>query len=1325
MKLMRIKLCLILAALMMIISSVPMGHGATAGTTTIGGSTGELQCQNYVYAFEIDIENHGASVTNITAYLNWSTVKNVNAALYYDDGGKPGALVVKSTAIPVSTANWYNWTVARTNITEGKYWIALGEGTYTATQNTYYDVGTHYVRYGAPSTLTDPAPSTSQFASSRDHSIYITYDIIPWTPPLSTNYTHGQLRVGNETEGQNPCFFYGDDDQLITLRQYQDGHLDRDDTGAYGQTYYTDTIRSDWPAYTTGPYIDYTWANATIQYAVDAGFNTLRIHMFLGKNQADLFPTYKAIDPIAFRYFLEHLTEAKNNDLYYALDGYFHDSGAVAWWFTDEMMNSSVLWNTTVRDDFIYVWESMVQEIYTNSTTYDGLLYIQPWSEWFLGGTADNILIWARDPYRYNGDDVYGNASLVSWNNWLNTTFSNNATHLNLVFDEGTTDKFNETTEIAFFNTSMPSASFSSSSVRAYYFSRWYDECVYNFTSYFNTQLKTSFPDLYISWDGFAATFGGAGNANAVTSAYTCIENSDVLDHHTFGSVSAGYGNWDGDELLDDYTVLSGLSRALKIPLIVGEQGIATSQATGYDAVYDDETVAHWREITNMMLTQGYAGWTPYWCNYIHSYASTQNYVDDADRRIPALIEINKEWEAAENYIDKTVYKNITMLVSLGTSYRDGQIQTYPYALGNIVPKYAIWSIGNGTRIPTSIPPDTDILIMGGDYYANYYYFPDDLRMVNEWLENDTDHKLILHYFTTQDHHLNTLRLENYFNTSLFPINNMVYGAGYTASDNSTDCYVTAWGDQVLLNRSDNYHSQHGMTFNPADITGTTLVSITDSNKPFVIASNQVAWVGCATEMYEALAASRAYNYEYDIWKIYYEILDNWGYVPMVYASSGTREVCSYSYIEPNNAIITVGCNNVTSSETYSFRLAATIHGITGNVRLFDELSETTENTTAALLNTLFMTDVTANNTNHLAIRTPDQPRYFFTDGYLVNETWTDANETLTLRFNARENAPRTGYVYWNATPSGNLRYDNGTTLRLFDLYDSNESLITFYYTGDTTVWLDGFNVAPNTPIYILPLNATRYDPAETLLVTWTFVDTTPVNDNQTAYELEIDNSPDFITPLLDTGKVTSGVSSYTGTAPLTVGIYYIRIRTWDEFDEVSPWNNSLAIITDRVILLTLAVNTAHPDEGQPVTVTATAENEYDHHTLVGTDTLILRTNDGQNITMAYVGAVWTGTHTEAAAVTRIINAGFVNETTYDVDSLSMNGNSVSVTWGEVQNISGLIDPSIEILIQFIPLIALVFGLEAWNQGVIGSRLLAFVILIAVLSVLAAALNTM
>ena len=1059
----------------------PVRVDPTFGTTSIGGSSGGFQFHNTAYANNKILTENG-TITSITAYLEYDNSRTVYAGLYNDSGATDPENLLSSGSTTVNGIDWFVFDITDINRTSGIYWLALGECSgYTATQKWYYDTvaAGNVTKYDSGATLPDPWVSAGQVANNRAYSIYANYTTIgggpgpgpsPWSYPNTIDYTHGRLRVGNESLGQNPSFFYGNEtDQLITLRQLQDAHLDRNDPGQYGYTYYTDTILDDWPGYTTGPFVNETWANATIQYAVAGGFNTLRIHIFLGKDQNDLFPTYKQINSTAFQNFLTHLSVAKNNSLYYALDGYFHDPYHPSWWLLDEMNQSSVIWNATVLDDFVYIWEAMVQEIYTNSSSYDGLLYIQPWSEWFLGGGASNILVTSRDPYRYDGSGANGNASLTSWNNWLDKEFSSNSTAMINAFDEGSSDKWNATTETAFFNASLSTGSWAGGSVRAYYCSRWYDECIYNFTSYFNTQLKTAFPGLYISWDGFASTYEGGGTADAVISAYTLIENSDVLDHHTFGSLVETYGYWGGDEVLNDYTQFSGLARALKIPIIVGEQGIVTGQSTGYAQSNDDETYEHWRQITNIMITQGYAGWTPYWCSYVHGYVSSQLYADDADRRLSTLAEINKEWEIAENYLDSIVYNNITVLTTLGDSYHSGSFDRMQLARGGYTPKYTIWSIGNGTRMPVSIPSDTEVLIIGGAYYPSREYFIDDLITINTWLGGDANRKLLIHYFATSDEHLNTIRYEDYINTAYFPINNMAYGAGYSLGENATDTYVTADGDQVLLNRSDNYHSQHGLTFNPPDITGDILVNITDSSKPYVIANNRIAWIAGSTEQFEALTASRAYNYDYDTWKIYKEIFDYWEIYPTVYANSDTREVSSYSSVASDHLMITIGNINQTSSETYSQRFNGTAWGLTGSFSLFDELAETrTDISTANLENIGYTTTLSQNNTNHIVIRNNTLPTYLFSVSYPVNETYTAVNETLRLDFTGYVNKTDVIYVYWPNVPTGNVDYGNGTTVLAIGFYNAGNALLTIpidYSDIDMSVKIDGLRGAWNGTI--------------------------------------------------------------------------------------------------------------------------------------------------------------------------------------------------------------------------------------------------------------------
>ena len=326
------------------------------------------------------------------------------------------------------------------------------------------------------------------------------------------------------------------------------------------------------------------------------------------------------------------------------------------------------------------------------------------------------------------------------------------------------------------------------------------------------------------------------------------------------------------------------------------------------------------------------------------------------------------------------------------------------------------------------------------------------------------------------------------------------------------------------------------------------------------------------------------------------------------------------------------------------------------------------------------------------------QPTWQISGGITVTETYVDTPDTWDINKDTGYNTTEGGTPcllstywlddgtldqYWYSTNNTGAFTD--TTATAFGASHWANETITLNSTVGQSVWIRAIandtagltayspyqilttsSTAPNAPTINTPVNLTRYDPSEAFNLSWTFSDPN-LGDIQSAYEVEIDNDPAYGSPEIDTGKVTSANAFYIGTAPTTVHLYYARVRTWDSYDEVGPWNSSWAIITDRVILLTLTVNDATPDVGEVVTITATAELEYDHHPLIGTDTLNLQTNAAQNIAMTYNGVAWTGTHTEAAAATRLVNtAGAVNETTHDITTLSMNGYSVTVTWGNV-----------------------------------------------------------
>ncbi len=71
--------------------------------------------------------------------------------------------------------------------------------------------------------------------------------------------------------------------------------------------------------------------------------------------------------------------------------------------------------------------------------------------------------------------------------------------------------------------------------------------------------------------------------------------------------------------------------------------------------------------------------------------------------------------------------------------------------------------------------------------------------------------------------------------------------------------------------------------------------------------------------------------------------------------------------------------------------------------------------------------------------------------------------------------------------------------------------------------------------------------------VTWVYSD--PENQPQSAYQVQVDDSTSFQSPVTDSGKVMSGATAYwTGQGLPYNTIYRARVRVWDSLDLVSAW---------------------------------------------------------------------------------------------------------------------------------------------------------------------------
>ncbi len=67
----------------------------------------------------------------------------------------------------------------------------------------------------------------------------------------------------------------------------------------------------------------------------------------------------------------------------------------------------------------------------------------------------------------------------------------------------------------------------------------------------------------------------------------------------------------------------------------------------------------------------------------------------------------------------------------------------------------------------------------------------------------------------------------------------------------------------------------------------------------------------------------------------------------------------------------------------------------------------------------------------------------------------------------------------------------------------------------------------------------------------------------QSAYQIQVDNNPDFSSPAMDTEKITGGTESYIVSSGLSWDTgYFWRLRAWDSEDVVSEWKEGTFFVT-------------------------------------------------------------------------------------------------------------------------------------------------------------------
>lgn len=165
---------------------LPVTIDPSFGYDIIGASSNGGQFQNYAYSNHNHTLTENATVSSISAYLDFDNVRNVVSAIYNISLNLPDSRKVNSSFTAVGALNWYNFSVNNQSLIAGEYALALGNcSAYTATQLWFYDTvdaGTGYYCYDG----NDLSPTWSNDgtgATNRRYSIYVNYNISAPSPP--------------------------------------------------------------------------------------------------------------------------------------------------------------------------------------------------------------------------------------------------------------------------------------------------------------------------------------------------------------------------------------------------------------------------------------------------------------------------------------------------------------------------------------------------------------------------------------------------------------------------------------------------------------------------------------------------------------------------------------------------------------------------------------------------------------------------------------------------------------------------------------------------------------------------------------------------------------------------------------------------------------------------------------------------------------------------------------------------------------------------------------------------------------------------------------
>jgi len=147
----------------------------TFGKTNVGATTDNIPF-SYRVGNRFQLVESGF-VTSISAYISKNPQGNVQAAIYSDNGGNLGNLLVTSNPVNVGTGmSWVNFPISKT-LNAGYYWLSLRPVTSGTLSWSYDNNGNRYHTSGVDGYDYFPSSDTVQNYDSYNHSIYAIYTL--------------------------------------------------------------------------------------------------------------------------------------------------------------------------------------------------------------------------------------------------------------------------------------------------------------------------------------------------------------------------------------------------------------------------------------------------------------------------------------------------------------------------------------------------------------------------------------------------------------------------------------------------------------------------------------------------------------------------------------------------------------------------------------------------------------------------------------------------------------------------------------------------------------------------------------------------------------------------------------------------------------------------------------------------------------------------------------------------------------------------------------------------------------------------------------------